>query len=225
MSRRFPCNTLPATGQTQLLGEETSHHVLVVVMVPRGEEILLFSKEGTEARARLVGVEGKRALVEILERYEPTERSTPLVLVQALTRKPAWERILRMATELGATEIRGFVGERSVAQGLHRPRWEKILLAAAGQCGRSTPPTLHTHDSLNSALNDLPENTHRYMLTPGADRRPTPTDGTVLLIGPEGGLSPTELEDAAARGFEHAGLGQWTLRADTAAAAALSIYN
>ncbi len=223
MSRRFPCENLSAAGQTQLLAEPTSHHILVVVMVPRGEELFVFSQEGREARARLVGVEGKRALVEILEVHASPSRSTPLVLVQALTRKPAWERILRMATELGATDIRGFVGERSVPQGLHGPRWEKILLAAAAQCGRSTPPALHTHPTLLSALADLP-NTARYVLTPGAERGPTPKEGVILLVGPEGGLSTTECEDAFSHGFEPAGLGRWTLRADTATAAALSLY-
>lgn len=223
MSRRFPCEKLPAAGQIVLLPEPTSHHILVVVMVPRGEEVLLFSPEGMEARARLVGVEEKRARVEILEVVESPSRETPLVLLQGLTRKPAWERILRMATELGATEVRGFLGEHSVARGLHRPRWEKILVASAGQCGRSAPPDLQLHQDLQSALGSL-QTVPRYVLTPGAEKTSQPKEGVVLLIGPEGGLSAEEAELALSHGFQPAGLGDWTLRADTAAAAALSIY-
>jgi len=128
-----------------------------------------------------------------------------------------------MATELGATEIHAFPAQRSVATGLHPERWEKILVGAAGQSGRATPPALLAHASLQEALAGLP-NLPRLVLVPGADPIVPPGRSVVLLLGPEGGLTLEEIELAQLAGFQPAGLGPWILRADTAAAAALARF-
>ena len=184
----------------------------------------LFTPDGLEAEAALVEVEQGRAIFELLEVPRQQADPPPLVLVQGLPKKPAWERILRMATELGVTEIHGFVAERSVATGLHMERWQKILVGAAGQCGRSTPPVLVAHDNLEAALAAIPEGLVRRILVPGAGMG-TPTGAAaVLLVGPEGGWGQEELDLARNAGFVPTGLGDWTLRADTAVAAALAVY-
>ncbi len=224
MSRRFPCASLPALGERVRLPQDTSHHVLRVVQVPRGESVTLFTPDGLEASAALVDVEDGRAVFELLEAPRQQADPPPLVLVQGLPKKPAWERILRVATELGVTEIHGFVAERSVATGLHMERWQKILVGAAGQCGRSTPPALVAHDNLEAALAAIPEGLVRRVMVPGA-AMDTPTGAAaVLLVGPEGGWGQEELDLARNAGFLPTGLGEWTLRADTAVAAALAVY-
>jgi 16S rRNA (uracil1498-N3)-methyltransferase len=129
-----------------------------------------------------------------------------------------------MATELGVTEIHGFVAERSVATGLHMERWQKILVGAAGQCGRSAPPVLVAHDKLEGALSALPGGLSRRILVPGAETGTQTTEGVVVLVGPEGGWTRDELELASSAGCVPTGLGEWTLRADTAVAAALAVY-
>ena len=184
----------------------------------------LFTPDGLEAKAALADVEDGRAVFEILEAPRQQANPAPLVLVQGLPKKPAWERILRMATELGVTEIHGFVAERSVATGLHMERWQKILVGAAGQCGRSTPPVLVAHDNLEGALAALPGGLSRRILVPGAEAGPQATEGAVVLVGPEGGWSQGELDLARDAGCVPTGLGEWTLRADTAVAAALAVY-
>ncbi len=224
MSRRFPCASLPALGERVQLSPDTSHHVLRVVQVPRGESVTLFTPDGLEASAALVDVEDGRAVFELLEAPRQQADPPPLVLVQGLPKKPAWERILRMATELGVTEIHGFVAERSVATGLHLERWQKILVGAAGQCGRSVPPVLVAHEDLEAALAAIPDGLSRRILVPGAGMGARTGAETVLLIGPEGGWSQEELELATDAAFEPTGLGEWTLRADTAVAAALAVY-
>lgn len=207
-----------------MLDAEVSHHVLVVSLTPRGEALILFDGAGRECDATLVDVEDGRAVVELTGPIRRTKASVPLVLIAALTRKPAWELALRMATELGVTEIRPFIGARSVAKGEHRPRWSRILEGAARQSGRSEWPTLAELAPLSAQL-ALPEGLRRLVLTPGAPALPLSAGcGVALLIGPEGGLSDKELMRAQGAGFEPAGLGPWTLRADTAAAAALARY-
>jgi len=198
--------------------------MLRVVQVPRGGSVTLFSPDGLEAKAALVDVEDGCAVFELQEKPQKVAEPRPLVLVQGFPKKPAWERILRMATELGVTQIHGFVADRSVATGLHLERWQKILAGAAGQCGRTTPPALLAHESLEAALGATPGDLSRRIFVPGA--KPGTPAGTeaALLIGPEGGWSPKELDLASRARCVPTGLGEWTLRADTAVAAALAVY-
>ena len=223
MSRRFPSPTLPGPGETVELSEESSHHVLVVLQVPRGEEVVLFDGEGREARGKLVGAPQGLARVEIIEILPPRPPPASRILISGLPRKPAWETALRMATELGATEIRSFHASRSVVRDLSGvpERWRRIVSSAAGQCGRSDLPDLTHHPDLQDAIDGLPQGSLQVFV-PGTPPAISPPGPAALLLGPEGGLTEEELEIAMAQGFVAAGLGPWTLRADTAVAAALA---
>ena len=223
MTRRFPAASLPEPGEEVELSEESSHHVLVVLQVPRGEVVVLFDGEGREARGKLVGAAQGLARVEILEILPPRPPPTARVLIAGLPRKPAWETALRMATELGVSEIRSFQASRSVVRDLPEvpERWRRIVSSAAGQCGRADLPNLAHYPALSEAIAGLPQG-KRQVFVPGTDPSESTPGPVVLLLGPEGGLSEEEVEFAIAQGFVAAGLGPWTLRADTAVAAALA---
>ncbi len=223
MTRRFPAPALPAPGETVALGPEASHHLLHVALVPRGRAVILFDGGGAECDGRVVGAEDGLALVEATGPARRAHAVAPLLLLQGLPRKPAWERVLRMGTELGVTGFLPFPAARSVARGLHGARWEKIVQSAAGQCGRGDEPTVSPMADLARALAAVPEGLERFVLTPGAPPIAPSGGGVALLLGPEGGLSPEELQAAEAAAFTPAGLGRWTLRADTAAVAAATL--
>ncbi len=184
-------------------------------LLPRGSELILFDGEGQECDGLLVGVVEGLAQVEATSRPREIAPEMKLELVVGLPRKPAWERILRMGTELGVTDFRPFVSRHSVARGEHLQRWERLVQSAAQQCGRGDLPRVHGLEPLAGML--LPKT--RLALVPGALRAARPKTDLALLIGPEGGLVPAELE-----GWQAVGLGPFTLRADTAAVAALSLY-
>jgi len=219
--RRFSAPALPPAGDRVTLDAATSHHLLRVCLVPRGKPVVLFDGSGRECDGRLVDTDGDQAVIEATGPTRAAAASAPLVLLMGLPRKPAWERVLRMGTELGATRFLPFPAERSVARGLHAERWAKIVVGAAGQCGRGDRPTIEPRQNLAEALQALPD-LPAYVLTPGAAPLAPTSEGAVLLIGPEGGLSPAEVDAAVAAGFVPAGLSGWTLRADTAAVAALA---
>ena len=222
MSRRFPAPALGPAGSRVRLTPEVSHHLLRVVLVPRGTPVVLFDGAGREADGVLVNGAGGVAVIELTTGPRPVRVPGTRLLIAGLPRKPAWERTLRMATELGVTGIRGFVARHSVARGLHSERWTRIVEAAAGQCGRGDVPLVSAHTGLAGALDDLPT-AARYVLRPGSPPLPreAPRD-VVLLVGPEGGLHEAEVEAALSTGFRAAGLGEWVLRSDTAAVAALA---
>ena len=223
MTRRFPAPSLPAPGEQVQLDAPTSHHVLRVALIPRGARLVLFDGGGAECPGRLVDVRGGRAVVEATGPARAPPAPIPPVHLMGMPRRPPRERVLRMGTELGVTAFRPFPARRSVARGLKPARWEALVRSAAAQCGRADAPRVAPATDLDAALADLPP-LPRYALTPGAPRLRAVDGGAILLVGPEGGLAPDEGARAAEAGFEPAGLGPWTLRADTAAVSALALF-
>ncbi len=221
MSRRFLTGHLPSRDDVVVLSQTVSHHLLRVVQLPRGAKLVLFDGRGYEAEGELVGAEDGLAHVRLLEDPRAVRSGHPLVLLAGLPRKPAWDHSLRMATELGVTEIRAFPAQRSVVRSGNSERWARVVEAAAGQCGRSDVPRLTPFPSLADALEDLPE--QRLVCVPGEPSGKVHDTGTAVLLGPEGGLTDLELQRAHTAGFTAFGLSRWTLRADTAVAAALAL--
>jgi 16S rRNA (uracil1498-N3)-methyltransferase len=188
--------------------------------------VRLFDGRGGEIEAILEGMREGRALLRAIEApvpVVPAGSGSKVLLLPALVKGPAFERVLRMATELGVSAIRPFLAVRSCERNASMERWKRVLAGAATQCGRAVLPELRAPLTLGERLReDLPET--RLLLVPGAAVLPDPRGDRALLLGPEGGLTPEETSLCAERGFLPAGLGRFILRADTAAAAALARY-
>ncbi len=224
MSRRYLAATLPPPGERVELPRETSHHILQVCRHPRGEPLRLFDGRGREHRCILAEVRGQRAMVEGLEALPEAPPPPQLVLLLALCKPAAWETALRMATELGITDLLPAVCGRSTVRRLRLARWQKLAVSACEQCGRSWLPTLHEALPLPQALETpwLPR--QRLLMAPGAPTEPSTAGARALLVGPEGGLTEEEQALALEAGFTPAGLSRHILRVDTAVAAALARY-
>jgi len=219
--RRFPALALPPEGGPVLLETDASHHLLRVSGIAPGEAVLLFDGEGLEARALLRGVEGGRALL-VAEPAHPTPAPPERWLLPSLVRHEAFDLIVRMATELGATRILPVVASRSVARGDRADRWRRIAASAAAQCGRATLPIIDEPAPLLEALARVPEGYQRRVYTPLGALLMPPVAPCALLLGPEGGLADHELIQACDAGFRAERLEGYVLRADTAAVAVLA---
>lgn len=219
--RRFRAGALPGEDQELLLDEAASHHLLRVCGIAPGERIGLFDGAGRAATAELIGARSGRALV--VQRGPSQEGAArDIVLLVGLSKHAAFDVVLRMATELGVRCVQPVEAARSVVKGERVARWERIVEAAAAQSGRADVPEVRAACSLVQALDDLPEGGDRRILLPGGPGRAPATPPCVLLIGPEGGLEPREVELALSRGFQAEGIGSTVLRVDTAVAAALA---
>ncbi len=218
--RRFPAPPLGAAGDTVVLDDEASHHMLRVTRVPRGTAVELFDGQRS-APATLHDVQDGRAVC-VLDGPPVAAGAQPdRVVAVALLKGPAFELALRMATELGATAIWPVLAARSVAKGERRERWERVLTGAARQCGRSAPPVLAPLRPLADVVAARPPGLPAFVCAPGAAARTAPP-AAMVFIGPEGGWTPDELADLTAAGVAPLGLGPHVLRADTAVAAALA---
>ena len=211
-------------GDVVVLEPAASAHLAQVLRARRGEEVAVFDGRGNEYLA-LVEAPDKRAcgirLTQILRSQPPpTQR---LHLVQAAI-KSGLEGVIQQATELGATDITIFRAERS-ARGsfLRLDRAVRIATGAAEQSGRLFLPNVTTTSTFSEALTHA-NNGERLIAMPNApplDAAPNDHSATIA-IGPEGGFTDLEINDALEADFRPFSLGHLTLRAATAAPAALA---
>ncbi len=239
-------------GASLALPQQAAAHVARVLRLAAGDALTLFDGRGGEWTARIASVQGHRVQVTP-EAHLAVERESPLAvtLLQALARGEKMDWVLQKATELGAARIVPVATERSVVQldgeraGKRLAHWQGILAAACEQCGRNRLPELLPPARLDAACAATTAAT-RLVLAPGATTSLIATvrgmaegtgagllatgagglaadRGIALLIGPEGGLSESEIRTALAHGFVAVGLGPRVLRTETAAIAALGL--
>jgi len=218
--RRFRCDAIPEPGERTLLDAEVSHHLLLVTRVPRGHQVELFDGDGRSAVATLVDVEAARAVVEV-DRLQQHQVDAPLRLLAAVTKGPRFETALRMAVELGATEVVPVLAARSVARGDRKARWLRVIEGASQQSGRAVCPVLRPLTLFADVVAE-PSPGLRWVCLPGAAAVPGTLGAASVLVGPEGGWTDAEADHARLAGWQAAGLGPHVLRAETAVAAALA---
>ncbi|WP_442807350.1 16S rRNA (uracil(1498)-N(3))-methyltransferase [Trinickia soli] len=237
MPRFFVDSTL-AAGDILTLPDEVARHVQVL-RLQAGDALTLFNGQGGQHAARLVEVGRRNALVEI-GAHEGVEAEPPycVTLAQGIAGGDKMDWLIEKAVELGVTQIAPLVTARGVVRlsaeraARRHAHWQGIVRAACEQCGRNRLPEVEPAHDLSRWFDASPAagnpNALRLMLSPRAslsfDALPgtPPSAGIVLLIGPEGGLSPEEEAAAAAHGFIGLSLGPRVLRTETAGIAVLA---
>lgn len=206
-----------------------AHYLSHVLRLKPGDEVIVFNGRGEERRAVVESLAKRRPALTLTERLVPlAEPEFELTLVQALVKSDAMDLIVQKAVELGVRNIVALRTDFSVIK-LDRERatrriahWHKIAQSACEQSGRHRPPQIRIAARLHEA--GLPPDAQRIVLQPDAPttlRDIEPAPGSVcVLVGPEGGFSPADLEQIEAAGFHAVGFGPRVLRADTAAIAA-----
>jgi len=193
-----------------------------VLRLGTGDEIALLPGDGRLVRCTL---DGKEA-VPIETLHPDTEPKTRLTIALGLPKPEKLEESVRMATELGAAHFILFPAERSVVRwdpakfASRLARLETIAREAAEVSFRTKLPTFTVLMSLKQLLE---QSTDALVMSESevAPRDwPTLGDAPTLVIGPEGGWAPREVEQIADRAFS---LGPRVLRVDTAVAAACSV--
>lgn len=223
------------------LAPEEAHHVAVVLRHKAGDEIGLFDGENNAYRGVLETVSPEKVDGRVVAQAPAAAKPYRLRLVQALTKGDKLEWILEKGTELGVDAFAPLTTERTVGRvpadrlDARLERWKKIVTAAARQCGRADLPVVAAPVGLDRALEALAPGD--LALVPweaaqgttlkdalGAWRKKGSTDGKTIhvIIGPEGGLAPAEVERAKARGAVPVTLGQRILRTETAGLAVAS---
>ncbi len=230
--RRFFLPEGPREGQALLSGQEYQHLVRVL-RLRVGEEVVLFDGRGREWLARIEEVGERQARLEVVSELAAgaAEPALEVWLAQALLKRPAAEWLVQKACELGVRRLTFVSTERSVP----RPaggeegaeRWRRLAASALKQCRGCFLPRIDPPLSLDELLAE-PFEGARLVLHEGqgvglseavaaaGGRRMCRVQ---LLVGPEGGFSGSEIERAVRAGFVAVRLSARVLRAETAALA------
>ncbi|CAN5148581.1 16S rRNA (uracil(1498)-N(3))-methyltransferase [soil metagenome] len=216
-----------------ILPPGAARHVQVL-RLQTGAPLSLFDGSGGEWLAEVVSIGRSEVAVRLLSR-QAVARELPFAVTLAVV-MPANDRmdgIVEKATELGVAVIQPLVSERSVLR-LAAERaekkvghWQGVAVAACEQSGRAVVPRIAPVLGLPAwlqGLGDAVDGQRRWLLSPTAARAiaaQAPGAETLVLSGPEGGLSPAEEQAARDSGFIAIQLGPRILRADTAPLAVL----
>ena len=225
------------------LEKQASHHLVTVLRVKSGTQVLLFNGDGFDYLANIIEA-GKSTRLEIISRQEnPTESPLDISLLLASIRKDRMDYSIQKSVELGVDRIVVFHADLSTGKPLRererrkKEHWQAVIRSAAEQSGRSRITTIDYAENLDAALDTFSTNDPDalcVLLNPNAEislaarlHRYTEDITTprtiVLAIGPESGFSANELRTAESSNFTSTSLGQRVLRAETAPVCALAV--
>lgn len=218
------------TAQTVTLPEAPSRHLTQVMRLRAGDTLVVFNGDGCDYRATLLQPRRDAAVIRVEECGEP-EPEPPLSihLGIGISKGDRMDLVIQKSVELGVAAITPLFTERCVVrlsgERLHKRlnHWQGVMIGACEQSGRRRLPSLHSAAALGDWLNDAPPGLlldHRA--SRGLPDLALPASAISLLVGPEGGLTAEEREQAMVAGFQAIRMGPRILRTETAPLAALA---
>ena len=210
------------------LEKDQSHYLLNVMRMAPGSGLEVFDGRTGAYPATLAGGSRKGAVLEMGERDRPVRMPPDLWLLFAPIKKARTDFIVEKAAELGARRIVPVRTEFTNSERVRSDRLRAHAIEAAEQCGGTFVPEVADMTSLSSVLDAWPDERtlvfcDETQAGPATGWDALPPGPAAVLIGPEGGFS--EAERARIAGIGHpVSLGPRVLRADTAAVAALTLW-
>jgi 16S rRNA (uracil1498-N3)-methyltransferase len=205
-----------------------AHYLTGVMRLKAGSQVKLFDDRSGEWLAEIAHLGKRDLLLRIEAQLRPREAAPDLWLLAAPIKKGRIDWVAEKACELGVARLRPVITRRTIVDRLNLDRLRAHMIEAAEQCGRTALPTLDEPVKLDALLKQWPAERALFFADeegglPMLDvAKPGPA---AILIGPEGGFTPEER--AAIRALPQAvgiSLGPRILRADTAVAAAVSLW-
>ena len=214
---------------------EESRHLVRVLRLRAGDTVIATDGAGRDYTVRLDRV-GEAATGTVLT-VAPGAPESPLAitLVQGVPKGDKMEAIVRAATELGVARVQPALCERTIVRlepGRWRERarrWQRVAREAAKQCGRAVIPEVEAPRPFTDCLAEASADVGLCFWEGGGTPLPealgavSAPRSALVVIGPEGGLAPAEVEAARARGLTIAALGPRILRTETAGPAVIAI--
>jgi 16S rRNA (uracil1498-N3)-methyltransferase len=232
--RLYIDNPLSPGSEITLTGDK-AQYLGRVLRLRVQDDIAVFNGEDGEATATIVAITKSKVSLIVRNKIETnTESSLKVHLVQGISRGERMDFVVQKATELGVKRITPVLTEYGVVKlsadrgAKRQEHWQKVAISACEQSGRIRPPLVEAPITMKDWFGQRTDKADTdLILQPGAATSlaaiDTPKTKVCLLIGPEGGFSQTEYEDAAISGFQAVSLGPRVLRTETAAVAAIAV--
>lgn len=221
-----------AVGQVVEVTGDEARHAVAVRRIRTGERVLVANGRGMAVRGTVVEAQKNRLAVETEEVLASPPRLHRFLVVQALAKGDRSERAVEIMTELGVDEIIAWQASRSIVR-WHGERGEKSLAKWAATAREATKQSRRfrvpevTFATTSQVIERIGSVASALVLHEDASGPVTPAAipkaGEVLcIVGPEGGISPEELEEFEATGAIPVLVSDGVLRTSTAGAAALA---
>jgi 16S rRNA (uracil1498-N3)-methyltransferase len=233
--RRFFIHPSEVENKTPAIQGKDALHIRRVLRLTRGERIILLDGTGNEYEATLKEFLDDRILVDILKKYRSqTESPIHIMVMQSLLKEKKMDILLRMLTEIGISTWMPVFSEHSipkpdVKRQLSRiERWKEIARESIKQCRRSVAPDILAPVTFHQAINAPMDSDLKIIfyenailsLKESVDPNMKKPFKIIILLGPEGGFSQSEIDHAISSGYINVSLGPRILKAETAAVVA-----
>ncbi len=222
-------NTPLQIGKKIILDEYGYHHLVKVLRFPQGKNITLFNGDGTNYLARVDKVKKYCEVDIVSSEKNQSESKLNITLAQGVAKGEKMDFLIQKAVELGVTSIVPIMSERCVVKlngerlAKRHKHWERVIIGASEQSGRSVIPDLAKSISFNEFVNLNINNgliLHHRAELPLIDIEPL--SEVVIIIGPEGGFTSAEIDHALKSNCRIVSLGPRILRTETASIAAIA---
>lgn len=237
----------PADVQAAVAGAEFSlrgaeaHHAVTVKRVAAGESVDVVDGNGHRAVCTVADASPAMVLLTVQSVSFDPPPELRLVLVQALAKGDRAEMAVEAATELGVDAVIPWQADRSIVRwradkaAKGRSKWESLVRTASKQCRRTRLPEVLDMVDTRGLARWLDGVEHAALLHEEAElslagywrqKAAVPVTGTLaVIVGPEGGISPQEMDLCEKQGAVPVLLGGNVLRASTAGPAAIAVLN
>jgi 16S rRNA (uracil1498-N3)-methyltransferase len=221
-----------AEGCDVRLPEDEGAHLTRVLRLGVGDALRVFDGRGAEYEAEILAARRSNVRVRIGNPVDSAAESpVTFVVAPSLIKGDGFDEIIRDAVMMGAGVIRPVITERTVAKPREATtdRWQRVALAATKQSGRAVLADVEAPVTLDQLLASDASETRVVCVEPSADvlisdpgRIPPPVS-VLVLVGPEGGWSPAELELFKEKALTFIRIGRRTITAERATIAALAV--
>lgn len=234
---RFYCPSQNISSDKIIISDKFQvHHLKDVLRLKVGDEIIVFDGRGNEYRSIIEKVLSKTVMLEIKDRHKFIPVSKLQITVAcAIPKKSKMDDIVDKLTQLGVDRIIPLKTERAIIkldkhkEILRQERWKKIALSASQQSHRGTIPIVEPIKDIREVLSQAGDFDLKLIPTLKGKQKSLreifeefhPTN-TLVLIGPEGDFTPSEIDLAKQAGCIPVSLGDLVLRVETAAIALIS---
>ena len=221
--------------------EEDRHHIVKVMRMQIGDQIICVDPEGKQAVCRLAEITDESVVADVVQwKDEGTELPISITIASGLPKGDKLEWIIQKGTELGAHQFLPFAAKRSVVKWDEKKaakkieRWQKIAKEAAEQSHRAFMPEIVSPMSFKELLTKSKDFNYKLAAFEDESRNGETSvfsstlkkinkgESLLLVFGPEGGLANEEVQLLKEHGFGLCGLGPRILRTETAPLYALA---
>lgn len=238
----MPLNTAPrlyiindlAPPQTLTITADQAHYLQHVMRLKISDDLRLFNGRDGEWHASISGMDKRSVTVTLQKQLKPQKQEPDLWLCCAPIKKAHFDYMIEKATELGVAAIQPVLTARTQIREVNIERCTSMAIEAAEQSERLSIPEIKAPLALTALTANWPEDRHLIVCAEFGEATPIEqalqspalkNSKAAILIGPEGGFAPDELEKLRIiKNTSFVRLGPRILRADTAAISALTCW-